>query len=176
MPHYHKGGGTTARDSWPAATWKYPLPHDFVFAFGLGADDATKNCTTVSYVFQDNALVDYELIKTNPENEDFATSSEGNCRAGSYVPRCMVSWEAFSASSEVDAIKFHYMNIHTSMLNRLDAKDKKSTEDIESILELTHEVTDEQVYPIMDNTKLYESHHVQDMPVNHLGWTTNAQP
>ncbi len=167
------------RSLWPKQTWVYPLPHDFQFGFGLGMDntDALKQSTMIAYAFQDNAIVDYEEIKTNPENFDFAIKSNGNCAAGSYVPRISVSWEAFSEEPDVDILKFKYLPIHTAMLNRLDAFDKKTGFDIETILELQHETGDEQCYPLYNGTKLYEGHKVTDLPFpDHPGPVTTGQP
>ncbi len=163
---------------WSRQTWKYPQPHDCVFGFGLDCDDtaATKNSTIAPIFFQDNALVDYETVKTNPENEDFAVSSDFNVRAGSYIPSCMVSWHAWSPSTEVDVMRFMTMPIYTSMLNRLDAFDKKTGTDVESILQMQHETTDEQAYPLWNNTKIYEGHKTQDYPTNVPGLTTTQQP
>ncbi len=163
--------------SWPKATWDYPLPHDFTFAFGLGADaTSTKTSTIIPYLMQDNAIVDYETIKVNPENADFAVVAKPNCGAGSYVPKVSVSWRMFSTSSEVTILNAHYMDIHTSMLNRLDAFDKKTGNDIETILELQHETTDEQAGPLYNGTKLFEGHHVNDLPAEVPFLTTTQQP
>ncbi len=165
---------------WDRMTWENPLVHDFPFSFGLDCDDAaiTKHATHIPYVMQDNAIVDYETIKTNPQNEDFAVVAKPNCAAGSYVPRCMVTWKAFVpvlGSAEVDLVSFRYLPIHTAMLNRLDAFDKKTGFDVESLLELTHETTDEQCYGLYDNTKLYEGHGVQDLPADVPGLDTTQQ-
>ncbi len=167
------------RRLWPKQTWAYPMPHDFQFGFELGMDDldTLKQSTMIAYAFQDNAIVDYEEIKTNPENFDFAVKSNGNCAAGSYVPRCSVSWQAFCTATDVDILKFMYMPVHTAMLNRLEAFDKKTGNTIETILELTHETGDEQCFPLYNGTKLYEGHHVIDLPFpDHPGPTTNGQP
>ncbi len=163
---------------WPKVVWQNPLPHDFTFSFGLDMDDAaaTKNSTIIPFVMQDNAIIDYETIKTNKENADFAVVAKPNCAAGSYVPKCSVSWVGFSPAAEVNIMKFKYMDIHTAMLNRLDAFDKKTGNDIETILELTHEVTDEQTIPLWNTVKIYEGHHVQDLPAEVPGLSTNQQP
>ncbi len=148
--------------NWDRQTWQFPLPHDFLFGFGLTADSAasTKRSTIVPYLFQDNAIVDYETIKVNPENADFAVSARPNCAAGSVVNKAMVSWLAYcpGATSEISSMNFKYMNIHTSMLNRLEAFDKKTGDTIEDILELQHETTDEQAGPLFNNAKLFEGH------------------
>ncbi len=156
---------------WDRMTWENPLPHDYTFAFGIDADDtaATKNSTIVPFAMQDNAIVDYETIKTNKENDDFAIVAKPHCAAGSYVPRCLVTWKAFIpdlGGVEVNLMNVKYLPIHTAMLNRLDAFDKKTTEDIETILELTHETTDEQCYPLYNNVKLYQGHQVLDLPAD----------
>jgi len=169
----------TKRD-WPRAAWKFPRIHNFEFGFGLDADDAaaTKNSTIATYLFQDNALVDLETVKTNPENADFAVAAEGNCYAGSYIPRITVHWVAYlrPTDTEIVHLLFNTMPIYTSFLNRLDAFDKKTGNDIETILELQHETTDEQTYPLYNNVKLYEGAGTYDAPANHPGLTTNQQP
>ncbi len=62
------------------------------------------------------------------------------------------------------------------MLNRLDAFDKQTTEDIETMIELTHETTDEQCYPLWNNTKLFEGAGTYDYDALVPGLTTNQQP
>ncbi len=167
MPTGHRG--------WERRTWQYPLPHDFKCGFGLGIDGSTKNATIVPILFQDNALVDYETIKVNPENADFVVSSKPNCHAGSYIPKAMMIWEAWSPSAEIDVMKFYTMDIHTAMLNRLDAFDKKTGDTIENILELQHETTDEQAGPLYTGTKLYEGHGVNDLTTDVPFLTTSGQ-
>ncbi len=73
-------------------------------------------------------------------------------------------------------MKFNTMRIGTSFLNRLDAFDKKTSDDIETILELTHETTDEQCYPLWNNTKLFESGGTLDYDALVPGLTTDQQP
>jgi len=163
---------------WAKQVWDNPLPHDFVFGFGLDIDPASplKAATIVPYCLQDNAIVDYETLKTNPQNADFAIMDKPNCAAGSYVGKIMVTWKAWAASSEIDLMNFNTLDIHTSMLNRLDAFDKKTGTDIEGLLELTHETTDEQCFPLWDGTKLYEGHLINDYAAEVPGLTTNQQP
>ena len=79
--------------------------------------------------------------------------------AGSYIPRINVTWVAVipPVDTTIVHLKFDSMMIGTSMLNRLDASDKKTGNDIETILELEHETGDEICYPIFNGTKLFES-------------------
>ncbi len=167
----------TRRD-WPRLTWQFPRIHNFNFGFGLSAEDTTKASTIVPFVLQDNALIDFETIKTNPENADFAVVAYPNTCAGSYIPKIQIAWQAFipTADTEIISMNFNDMMIHTSMLNRLDAFDKKTGDDIETILELTHETTDEQAYPLFNNTKLFEGAGTYDYDALVPGLTGTQQP
>ncbi len=159
MPTQHRGVHQVSKSDWPKLTWKYPLIHNFEFGFGLSAEDTTKASTIVTYIMQNNSIVDYENVKTNPENADFAVVGYPDTMAGSYIPKITVTWVAVipPADTEIVHLKFDTLPIHTSMLNRLDAFDKKTANDIETILELEHETGDEICYPIFNGTKLFES-------------------
>ncbi len=167
------------RHLWEKRVWEFPLIHNYEFGFGLGAENTAKAATIQPYFFQDNALIDYELIKTNPENADFAVDATASVRAGSYIPKVHVSWEMFIPPSDLEIVhlKCDTMVINTSMLNRLDAFDKKTGEDIESLIEMQHEVTDEQAYPIFNGTKLFEeATDAYDMPSTQPGLSGTQQP
>ncbi len=167
-----------SKKDWDPMTWIYPRIHNYNFGFGLSAENALKGHTIMPYFCQDNALIDYETIKTNPENADFAVVTDGQNCAGSYIPKITVGWDMFIKpdDTEITKIKVDTMVINTSMLNRLDAFDKKTGNDIETILELAHETTDEQCYPLFTGNKLFESHGTYDLPANQPGLTANQQP
>ncbi len=171
-----------SKRDWPKLTWKYPRMHNFDFSFGLSAEETAKNSTTVPYVYQNNAIVDYENIKTNPENEDFAVVAYGDTCAGSYVPNIQVGWMmyVFPSDTEIVHLRADTMMIHTSMLNRLDAFDKQGGGDIENILELQHATNDEICYPLFNGTKLYEGSGVVDhAPLGgfaDIGLSVSGQP
>ncbi len=167
-----------SKRDWPKLTWKFPRIHNFDFGFGLSAEATTKASTVVPYMFQDNALVDYENIKTNPENADFAVVDYANTCAGSYVPKVSVFYTMYIPPSDTEIVhlKVNTMDYHLSMLNRLDAFDKKTGNDIETILELQHETTDEQTYPLFNGTKLFESGGTYDYEAQQPGLTADQQP
>ncbi len=171
-----------SKRDWPKLTWKYPRVHNFNFGFGLSAENGAKASTYIIYFLQDNALVDYENIKTNPENVDFSVVAYPNVCAGSYVPKVHVSYNMYIPPSDTEIVhlRVNTMEVGISMLNRLDAFDKKTGEDIESLLNLTHETTDEQCYPLFNGTKLFESGGVYDQAGEgsspHFGLTTDSQP
>ncbi len=174
MPRVHK----VNKSDWPRQTWVYPRIHNFNFGFGLSAEDSNKESTIVPYLMQDNALVDYETIKTNPENADFAVVGYPNCAAGSYVPKINVAWNMFipTADTEIISMVVNTMKMGCAFLNRLDAFDKKTGDDIETILELQHETTDEQAYPLWNGTKLFEGAGTYDYDALVPGLTTTQQP
>ncbi len=168
-----------SRKDWPRLTWQYPEIHNFEFGFGLSAEDVNKASTIVPFMFQDNALVDYENVKTNPENADFAVVAYPNTMAGSYIPKMNISWVMYLKpdDTEISQLKVDTMQINTAMLNRLDAFDKKTGNDIETILELTHETTDEQAGPLFNGTKLFESGGTYDYDFTKVPFlTTDGQP
>ena len=160
--------------------FKYPQPHYYEFGFGLTADDsiATKRSTIQPYVWQDNAIVDYETVKTNPENADFAVKATATVAAGSTVGNILVDYimYIFPSDTEISMIRVNTMPIHTSMLSRLEAFDKKTGNDVETILELTHETTDEQTYPLFNGTDLFQGSGVRNMTADQLGLTTDLKP
>ncbi len=162
---------------WAKKTWEFPLLHNFTFTFGLSLENTAKASTIVPAFFQDNALIDYELIKTNPLNADFAIDVTPNTMKGSIISHISFKWTAFipDANTEIEILKFNTMPIHTAMLNRLDAFDQKTGTDIEALIEMQHETTDEQAYPIYNNTKLFESQGARDLSISVPGLTTDGQ-
>lgn len=167
-----------SKKDWPRLTWKFPEIHNYNFGFGLSAEAPTKAHTIVPYLFQDNALVDYENVKTNPENADFAVVAYPNVMAGSYVPKITVGYQMFIPRSDAEIVDLvvETMKIGTAFLNRLDAFDKKTGDTIKVILELQSESTDEQCYPLWNGVKLFEGSGTYDYHANVPGLTTDQQP
>ncbi len=164
---------------WDARTWQFPRIHKFKFGGGLSADSANQAATHVPFFMHDNALIDYETIKTNPENDDFAVYPHPNVCAGSYLRNLVVFFEMFipKSDTELTILKVESLDVSTSMLNRLDAFDKKTTSDIETILELDHETTDEQCYGLWNDTDLFTGHQsAVDLPANVPGLDTDQSP
>ncbi len=141
------------------AMWFYPRVHNFEFGFGLSADAATKASTIQPWIMMNDSIEDYELIKTNPENDDFAVVNYPDIAAGSVVPRVMVDYSMYIPSSDTQLVHLmcNTMRLHTSMKNRLDAFDKKTGDTTQSILELEGETSDTICYPLYNGTKLFEA-------------------
>lgn len=156
----------------------FPLRHNFDWGFGLSADASTKASTIIPMVFQDNALVDYELVKTHPDNADFAVVGYPNVMRGSKISGLQIGYmmTIFPSDTEINMIKVNTMDIHTNMLSRLDAFDRKTGNDIETILELTHETGDEQAGALYNGTKLFEGEGVRDLDFTKVPFlTTDGQ-
>ncbi len=162
---------------WKKKTWEFPLIHNFEFTFGLSMEDTAKASTIVPWFFQDNALIDYETIKTHPDNADFAIDATPNVRKGSYIPKINVHWMAFIPPTDttVSLLKFDTLEVGISMLNRLDAFDEKTGTDIEGILDLQHETTDQQTGGLYNGTKLFESQGARDLATSVPFLTTDGQ-
>ncbi len=141
------------------AMWFYPRVHNFEFGFGLSADAATKASTIQPWIMMNDSIEDYETIKTNPENDDFAVVNYPDIAAGSVVPRVMVDYSLYIPSSDTQLVHLmcNTMRIHTSMKNRIDAFDKKTGDTTQSILELEGETSDTICYPLYNGTKLFEA-------------------
>ncbi len=171
-----------SKRDWPRLTWKFPRIHNYDFGFGLSAESTNQASTIAPYMWHNNSIIDYETIKTNPENADFSVVAYGDCCAGSYVPSITVNWVAVipPSDTEISHIRFDTMNIDIAMLNRLDAFDKKTNEDIETLIELTHDTGDEMTKVLWNGTKLFESGGTFDYtPVDafaDIGLSTDGQP
>ncbi len=171
-----------SKSDWPRLTWKFPRIHNYDFGFGLSAESTNQASTIMPYMWHNNSIIDYETIKTNPENADFAVVAYGDCMAGSYVPKIMVNWVAVipPSDTEISHIRMDTMNIDIAMLNRLDAFDKKTNDDIETLLELAHDTGDEMTKVLWNGTKLFESGGTFDLaPVDgfaDIGLSTDGQP
>ncbi len=164
------------------AMWFYPRIHNFEFGFGLSADAATKASTIQPWVMMNDTVENYELIKTNPMNDDFSVVAFPDVGAGSIIPRIMVDYSMYIPSSDTQLVHLmcNTMRIHTSMLERLTAFDHKTQEDVEAILELEREINDAMCYPIYNGTKLFEAGGTFDTTYKDgfadVGLTTDLQP
>ncbi len=172
---------TIDKRDWDRRTWKFPLIHRFNFGFGLTADSAsiTKRSTIQPYLFQDDLAIDLETIMTNPANASFMVDAQPNVTSGSYIPSIRVNWVMYMepADTELTHLLVNTMPINISMLNRLDAFDKKTGFDIETILELTHETDEEQTLVLWNGVKLFEqSTDKFDLPTDVEGLTATQRP
>ncbi len=138
---------------------EYPRPHLDEYEFDLNAEDETKNTTILPIIISDEGLSAPSALKVNPKNSGFAIATGPNCIPDSIVPSMsiLIKCSLTKGAIETDAIRvlnLNYMPIYTAFLNRLDADDIQTTTDVEGLLELTHETTDKQAYPLWSGVDL----------------------
>ncbi len=138
---------------------EYALMHDIEYNFSLSAENTAKDSTIVPLVMQDGAAQTLATTYVNPKNTNFEVSNAPNCSPESIIPKMSISFRCALTKGAIEtdlvrSLSLNYMFITTAFLNRLDAIDTKTTNDTETILELTHETTDEQVYPLWSGTDL----------------------
>lgn len=132
---------------------EFPLYHDFEYHFALSAEGTTKDSTIIPIITQDTLAQTLATTYVNPKNTNFEVSASPNCSPESIIPYMSISFRASLTKGAIEtdlvrSLSFNYMMLTTAFLSRLDAVDSKTGFDVESILELTHETDEEQVFPI----------------------------
>ncbi len=132
---------------------EFPLYHDIEYKFGLSAEGLTKDTTIIPIMTQDASAQVLATTYVNPKNTNFEVSNSPQVSPESIVPYMSMSLRASLTKLAIEtdlvrSLSFNYMLITTAFLSRLDAVDSKTGFDVESILELTHETTDEQAGPL----------------------------
>ena len=113
----------------------------------------------------------------NPQHASFAKDTQGGCYPESKVYSVSAKLQlsmtkAANAADSARALKVNIIPVYTAFLEDLTPKDDLSTETVESLLELTHETTDRQTYPIYNGVKL--SGEVVEVGDRQQGLTTNT--
>ncbi len=152
---------------------EYPLPHNFDYKFSLHAEGSDKHATYATLLKATEQATGVDSVIVNPKNAAFAEDVGALIHMGSIVPRISVSINAFLTKTaiETDAVRqvmFNWMPIYTAFLPSLEAQDDKTDTQIEDILELQHNPTDKDAYPLFDGTKLS---HVGSQPLSTIGRT-----
>ncbi len=162
---------------------EHPLPHNFNQNFAFNLDSATsKNATYVPLILNDEGLVNADTVNVNPEHGSFAESNTPYCYKNSIIPKINLTIRASMSKGSIETdklrnIKFSWMPVYISFLNRLEAEDSKTAVQIEDILELQHETVGKSCYPIwsgtnLDDTSLIGIH--ANATTALMGLTTNA--
>jgi hypothetical protein len=158
---------------------RYPNVHVKELKFQLFADSSQTGYggTIIPIIAQDEGLGDPNSKYTNPESASFSETNEANCYPDSRVNYAKLNLEMKLSKGAVETDKARVLKvlvapIYTSFLENLTAKDEVSTEEVEDILELQHETTDRQTYPLFNGNKLNGDH--VDLGTNQAGLTTNT--
>ncbi len=156
----------------------YAQPHRQLLRFKLSAQVANKFATIIPHCFYDEGLGTPSAQETNPRNAAFAVSNFGNCFPESRVDNVFVSirftlTKQALETDKVSALKIGFMPMFLSFED-YTAIDELSTSEIQDILELQFEITDNQGYPLYAGTKLTESFSGSGtFAANQPGLTTN---
>ncbi len=131
----------------------HPLPHDFRYGFSFDILDATKDATLLTIIrASEDATVGVEAVEVNPTHASFAEETGPTCAMGSIVPKVSFTFraamsQAMLLDNEFGKVQLNMIPVYSSFLSSLDAADDKTTEDIELILDLEHDVTAKRVNP-----------------------------
>ncbi len=138
---------------------EHPLPHNFFYYFQLNASNATKNSTVCSLIRTSDVCVAADSIEVNPRHASFAEDKGPLIQRDSIIPRMTININAklTKGAIETDALrtlKLNYMPYYCAFLDTLDAEDEKTGTQIEDILELQHDVTNQDTYPLFGGVNL----------------------
>lgn len=144
------------KDKW------FPLPHNTQHSWAHGLETGAANQSTIyPLVMYDEGLGSPSGRDTNPEHASFTEVSYPNVHVDSRVNSVFAVLELSLTKEALEtdkltAMRVGVMPIFTSFLENLTAKDEKSTMEIEDVLELQHEDTDRQCYPLFNGIKMTE--------------------
>lgn len=137
----------------------YPNVHVNELKFQLSANNTGENATNIPIIMQDEGKGDPNSKYTNPESASFSESNEPNCYPDSRVNYAQCNLELQLTKGAIETDKVQVMKVavipwYTSFLENLTSTNEVTSEEVEDILELQHETTDRQTYPLWSGTKL----------------------
>ena len=139
----------------------YPLPHQDKLKFKLSADttQTAHGATALPLLIQDEGRGAPSSISTHPQNSSFAVYAGPNCfpdsRINSLFAKINMSLTKHCWNTDkIEELRVMVIPIFISFLENLTAKDEITGNEVEDVLELQHETTDRQTYPLYNGTKL----------------------
>lgn len=162
---------------------QYPLPHNFQMSFGLSMEDETRNTVIIPLIRNSELMVGIENVEVNPRHANFAEETGASCFTGSIVPRLTVqiaAWIpqliAFGGTPGTDtatAVRFKIFPIYMAFEDMYDADNEKDLVDVQSVLELEHEVTDKTGQPLLSGVDVFSNgaSGAGSIPLNTVGYT-----
>jgi hypothetical protein len=159
---------------------EYPNVHNMMHKFLLTADGGTSGrlATIIPCIMQDEGLGAPSSKNTHPENASFSVDTSPNCYPDSKVnfARCDIDLSLTKGAWNTDnteVLKAFVFPIYTAFLENLTAKDEVTANEVEDILELQHETTDRQTYPLWNGTDLTADGTKGDLASSVPGLTTD---
>ncbi len=156
----------------------YPRPHDFKNSWGHGLESAVVNQATIyPIVMNDEGLGTPSAYESNPKNAAFVQAAEPNCFPESRVDLVLAKLTLSLTKSAIETDKVHalkiaFMPIFLSF-DDYTAIDELSALEIQDILEMQTESTDNQGFPLYNavDMKVGYAAAQQVMPTNVPGLT-----
>ncbi len=137
----------------------HPLPHNFEYSTTLHAENTLKDATMFTLLRASQAVNAAESIEVNPTNASFGEETGALIQMNSIVPKISFNMKINLTKGAVETdklrfIQFKWMPIYTAFLDSLEAYDIKTNQQIEDILELAHDPTNQDVWPLFSGTDL----------------------
>jgi len=156
-----------------------PRPHDDTISCILSpaADVVTKETTIIPIITYDEGKGAPSAYNAHREHASFVEAQESHCYVGSEIHNVIVELQvalsSFFNDDNLLAMKFAYMPIYTSFED-LTVIDELSSTEIQDVLGMQSESTDNQAYPLYNGTDIDPTVAGADsMPANQLGLTTD---
>jgi hypothetical protein len=155
----------------------YPRPHDRQLQLLFSTVNSNQNSTIIPIIHHDEGLGDPNSYNANPMHSSFAESNSSNAYPDSEIRRIHARLDLSLTkqcydTDKIEILRVMVMPIYISFLEDLTAADEKTGSTIEDILNLTHETTDRQTYPVYTGTDIYGD--VTDLGTNTPGLTTDT--
>ncbi len=140
-------------------TTDQPLLHECNQVFSLEGEATTKDSTIVCLFKQTEECNAPETVEVNNTNDNFAIDRGTAVHRYSIVDKLRMQMHANMSKLSIETDKLRQLNfywapMYVAFLNNLDAEDEKSGLDVESQVELTHETTNKDTFPLFSTVKL----------------------
>ncbi len=137
----------------------HPLPHNFSYFFTLQAEATAKDATIIPIICASQDLLLPETIEVNPTNAGFGEETGTMIQMNSIVPKISFNMKMSLTQGAIETDKIRsmqvkWMPIYTAFLDSLEAYDIDSGQQVEDILELQHDVTFKDTFPLYSGTDL----------------------
>ncbi len=140
----------------------YPRPHQDRNSYAHGLETAVANRATITpIIMYDEAQGTPSTYNANPEHASFAAFNGENCFPDSRVDNifCEYRFSLTKAALETDkvtAIRIAFMKIHMAFKESYIAIDELTSLEVQDILMMQTEATDNQGFPLYNTVKMVE--------------------
>ncbi len=134
-------------------TENYGQPHEIRRDFAFELDDTTLDSTICPIAFYDEGLGTPTALETHPENAAFAVvAAQANCfinsRINLVICKIRFSMNSKCLDDNIPAVRMAFMPIHMAFIDDYTAIDELSSLEVQDVLEMQTESTDNQGGPL----------------------------